>query len=342
MTTWLIYALGGGWGHLNRTLALGRVAASQHQIKILTNSPYGHYLSAPECSLEIIPPELNFFATCQKVKQVLENSQYDCLLIDTFPRGLGGELTTIIPQLSSVPKVLIHRQLNPEYVESKNLKEFVAKFYDLVLIPGEGLDLPFADFSQVAYTNPWLIRSKEDLPRREIAHSLLKLTQQELKHKIIIILATGKKEELPIYGQLAEKLLELENITVRCISPIKPPNCPEDVWVFHYPAIECLSVGDIIVGSGGYNTIYEAQYLGIPLVSLPLKRLYDRQFIRIKNLKHQAYSPVIRVSNIQEAIDSINYLLNTPISKPKTSFSNGVKRAIEIINTLAKKRCYNQ
>jgi len=38
--TWLIYALGGGWGHLNRAIALGRIASRNRPVKILTNTPY--------------------------------------------------------------------------------------------------------------------------------------------------------------------------------------------------------------------------------------------------------------------------------------------------------------
>ena len=68
---------------------------------------------------------------------MLEEEQYECVIVDTFPRGLGGELAEILPQLS-VPKVLIHRDINPDYVIAKNLPDFVADNFDLVIVPGRG------------------------------------------------------------------------------------------------------------------------------------------------------------------------------------------------------------
>ena len=47
-------------------------------------------------------------ATCKEVKNVLLATSYNCLVIDTFPRGLGGELAEILPQLKQIPRVLIH------------------------------------------------------------------------------------------------------------------------------------------------------------------------------------------------------------------------------------------
>src|SRR5262245_26103754 len=37
---WLVYAMGGGWGHLTRSLALARVVARKFPVRIITNSPY--------------------------------------------------------------------------------------------------------------------------------------------------------------------------------------------------------------------------------------------------------------------------------------------------------------
>ena len=41
---WLIYALGGGWGHLVRSLSFGRIAAIHRRVIILCNSPYAAHL----------------------------------------------------------------------------------------------------------------------------------------------------------------------------------------------------------------------------------------------------------------------------------------------------------
>ncbi|MBW4572535.1 MAG: hypothetical protein KME31_32500 [Tolypothrix carrinoi HA7290-LM1] len=38
-----------------------------------------------------------------------------------------------------------------------------------------------------------------------------------------------------------------------------------------------MAVADVVVGGAGYNTVYECAALGVPLVAIALKRLYDRQ-----------------------------------------------------------------
>jgi hypothetical protein len=52
--TWLIYALGGGFGHLNRAIALGRIASRHRHVKILINTPYFPYIEKflPETNCE--------------------------------------------------------------------------------------------------------------------------------------------------------------------------------------------------------------------------------------------------------------------------------------------------
>ena len=73
--TWLIYAVGGGWGHLNRALALARIAAGDRAIKILTNSPYLTYIDrellTPGIFIESISPEIDFIDTCFQIRAVL-------------------------------------------------------------------------------------------------------------------------------------------------------------------------------------------------------------------------------------------------------------------------------
>lgn len=87
--TWLIYALGGGWGHLTRALSLGRVAANHRKVRIITNSPYAQQINHEGCLVHWIPDNNGFSATCIQVREILLNTHYDCLIIDTFPRGLG-------------------------------------------------------------------------------------------------------------------------------------------------------------------------------------------------------------------------------------------------------------
>lgn len=203
------------------------------------------------------------------------NTRYNCLIIDTFPRGLGGELADILPQLQNTPRILIHRDINPRYIVAKDLRRFVASNFDLVIVPGEGDTVPLLDLPQVRYTAAWLIRSADELPDLNKARSLLHLHPTD-RSKIVVVCAAEKAEELALHGKLTSALAEsLTGVTVRCLTA-KCPNCPPDLWVFHYPGMECLLAADVVVGGGGYNTFYECAALEVPLVAFTMHRRYDR------------------------------------------------------------------
>ena len=274
--TWLIYALGGGWGHLTRALSLGRIAATKKKVKIITNSPYALEIQDEGCLVHRIPQNLGFSETCLRVREILCHTHYDRLIVDTFPRGLGGELADILPELHHIPRILIHRDINPRYVAAKNLRSFVSENFDQVIVPGEGKDLPLCDLPIVQHTAPWLIRNAWELLDRNTTRShILKVDKTA---KTILICAAGQPSELSLFGQLALKLHEnFPDCAVRILAPTCPVECPETLWVAHHPGIECLAAADIVVGSAGYNTVYECAALGVPLVAIACQRLYDRQ-----------------------------------------------------------------
>ncbi|QLE56996.1 UDP-N-acetylglucosamine--LPS N-acetylglucosamine transferase [Nostoc sp. TCL26-01] len=325
--TWLIYALGGGWGHLTRALSLGRIAAKQRKVRIITNSPYASQINNEGCLIHWIPDNTSFSATCVKVREILLNTHYDCLIIDTFPRGLGGELVDILPQLPHIPRILIHRDINPRYVIEKELRSFVVANFDAVIVPGEGTDLALADLPGVLHTAPWLIRNSEELADKMSVRS--HIFPSDISSLSIIICASGQASELSLFGQLTLALHQaFPECTVRILSPVCPVNCPESLWIVHHPGIECLAAADIVVGGGGYNTVYECASVGVPLVALALPRLYDRQ--------HKRVSKGYWVQNIAEALATVRILLDQRDTKNQSfvrTYTNGAIQAVHhIIN----------
>lgn len=92
----------------------------------------------------------------------------------------------------------------------------------------------------------------------------------------MVVCAAGRAAELAWYGKLTSALAEsLSGVVVRCLAA-KCPDCPPDLWVFHYPGMECLLAADVVVGGGGYNTFYECAALQVPLVTFTMDRRYDR------------------------------------------------------------------
>lgn len=328
MATWLIYALGGGWGHLNRAIALGRQAATHHQVRILTNSPYAHWIEtqlpqvdfAPSVlqnlSLQILPAA-SFTETRHQVQATLQLPNYDCLIVDTFPRGLGGELVDCFPQLTSIPKVLIHRDIDPAYVQTKQVGRFVERYYDTILIPGEGKDVPFANFPQAIHTAPWLMFN---------AHELSPVIQPD--HLTVVVVAAGNLEEMAFWGELMAQLqVTFPAVTCRCLAHTCPPGCSPGNWTQQWPGMPILQQADVVLGGAGYNTVFECQALGKPLITFAWPRQYDRQ-------RHRGQQWASLVKTTQEAIVVVKSLLQASRhSQESQNYVNGIGDAISIIET---------
>lgn len=329
--TWLIYALGGGWGHLTRALSLGRIAATRSQVIIITNSPYASQIDHENCIVRQIGADAGFVATCSQVRKIITQTKCDRLIIDTFPRGLGGELADILPELHHIPRILIHRDINPHYVHTKQLRSFVTANFDSVIVPGEGEDLAFCDLPCAQHTAPWLIRHDWELAQIQTVRS--RILKVDLPIKTILICAGGKTSELSGFGQIALQLHQnFPDCAVRILAATCPPTCPQTLWVSHHPGIECLAAADIVVGGAGYNTVYECGAVGVPLVALALPRLYDRQ----KKRACQSYwVKDIKLSDIHTTITT---LLNQiqPNKKPSTpSYINGAIQAAQHIEQIS-------
>lgn len=334
--TWIIYALGGGWGHLTRALSLGRIVATHTKVRIITNSPYALEIENEGCLVHRIPQDFGFSATCLKVRDILYHTHCDRLIVDTFARGLGGELVDILPELHHIPRILIHRYINPQYVAAKNLRSFVSDNFDRIIIPGEGKNLPLCDLPIVKHTAPWLIRSSQELPEPNTTRShILKVDKTA---KMILICASGQPSELSIFGQLALKIHEnFPDCAVRLLAPTCPVECPQALWVSHHPGIECIAAADIVVGSAGYNTVYECAAVGVPLVAIAFPRLYDRQEKRAdKNYLQWNPEDVMSeekllhiYTNIRTHLEQVQAMIKPAVP----AYINGAVQAVDYILT---------
>jgi hypothetical protein len=287
-----IYALGGGWGHLTRAVSLARLLSGPSVI--LTNSPYSAMVQAAEPTLHLE------YASRDGVVARIQSLAPRVLVVDTFPRGLGGELAEALPAIAA-RKVLVQRDLEPRYVEWADLRGFVARHYDLVLVPGV---LERGDFVEEAVvTDPWLVR--------EPCHPPPEID--------ILICAGGNAEELAWYGEVAS--LIPRTVQFRCIAPECPPGCPEENWLRYWPAIDWVARVRVVIGSGGYNTVYECCAHGVPLVAKPWPRKYDRQ------ARRAAHSASACVQTPRDAVQAAMGFLDRGLRLPAGAGSPPIEAA---------------
>jgi hypothetical protein len=327
---WLIYALGGGWGHLTRAVALARAASAGHQhVRILTNSPYTARVAnaMPELDLMALDPELPIAQARIEIVQNIRAAGTACLIVDTFPRGLGGELAGTLHSLA--PKtVLVHRDLNPHYVTTAGLRDFVQSNYDLILIPGEGEGGAFSDLPAAAITAPWLVRSRAEI----------QVERNPALEPCILICAAGTMDELAWYGAVvslieASLLQARSKATVRCVAPICPPGCPNECWLDYWPASDLFATAQVVIGGAGYNTIHECLAYNVPLIARPWPRTYDRQWLRAR--RAAKCGSVTIVDKPEEAASAALHQLTMARPRTSTGFRNGTPEAVARIIGLA-------
>ena len=228
----------------------------------------------------------------------------DLVVVDTFPRGLVGELVDLLPSLRAW-KVLIHRDLKPEYVAWAGLRTFVADHYDCVICPGERG--PLADLPQAHHTAPWLVR-----PPVAVNPGV-----------DVVVCAGGNAGEMPWYGEVAALLAR--DIGVRCLAPELPPGCPPELWIRYWPSIDWIASAGAVVGGAGYNTVNECRALGVPLIARPWPRKYDRQRLRAE----QCPNATIVETPDEGARAALEALARPRVPPP--AFTNGANEGAEWI-----------
>ncbi len=328
--SWLIYALGGGWGHLTRAVALARFAR-RARVRILTNSPFAEQIQRgfPDLDIVILDPKLPVELARRYSIAEIQRAAPACLIVDTFPRGLGGELAGLLGSLAAT-KVLVHRDLNPRYVTEAKLRDFVKSAYDLVLIPGESEGNAFARHPNAVVTEPWLIRNADELPSRIKARRLLKI--EEVRQPCILVCASGTSKELKWFGAVVAELLDRSpRATIRCVAPTCPPGCPWQCWIKHWPAIDLYPATDIVIGSAGYNTIYECLACGVPLIARPWPRLYDRQWLRAR--RAERVGNVMVVKQPAEVAAKAIHRVSGARHRSQIKYHNGVVEAVSLIDS---------
>jgi hypothetical protein len=329
---WSLYALGGGLGHLVRSLGLARaIIARGHHVTLLANTPAASLIPVVDelgtrGTFVEIPAEFDRVQVAEFVQQTFRHQAFDRLIVDTFPRGLAGELAELLPTLAT-KKVLVHRDISPRYVAQADLVPF-SRHYDLLLSPGEVG--PLAIHPRAQLTAPWLIRDHDELLDQSSAWQRLRVDRTDLP--VIAVIAAGFPVETHAMRTLAQRLAQslVGRANVRLVTldhVADTPNCPTiKLW----PTLAAIRGIDLLIGAGGYNTVWEARMTHTPLIAINRPRLYDRQASRLTDIE--------RVPDESAAFSSATNWINAHRSQQRHAVSvyeNGVHAAVQFIENLA-------
>lgn len=331
---WLIYAAGGGYGHLTRSLSLARTAVktdANRTVSILANDEAINRLSMVETSerIRFLPidtsrsnDEIRF-----DVRSILESLSFEVLIVDTFPRGVLGELGDIVSKIDCV-KILVHRDTVPKYINSADVLHVVG-LYDHILLPGESA--PLENRSNATRTEAWLIQDNDELHSAEDARRCLNVRDDSLPTCLVVL--SGKPHERQAFSELSLRLnQELKGSAFVRVSGESPEALASElssIQIKYWPLMKILPAVDFLIGAGGYNTVREAEATGTPLLAIPQKRMYDQQSKRLNRSQ--------RFSNQLQLIDSLISQLkdfDPGQSSSRAKYKNGTYEAVRKIESL--------
>ncbi len=188
------------------------------------------------------------------LRQVLRRAAPKVFVVDTFPRGIVGEIADLVPLLQN-PVVLIQRFLNPFYLRQFNVAAFVGQHYRLVVRIADSLP-PQTLSQRTVDVPPMTIREARELPRAGPRSGWLFLEWRE-------------GDERQPYIEVVQETARRRGKEVRVLR----------LGEF-YPAVELMTGAELVIGGGGYNLFHEAALAGTPAIFVPGRRMYDDQFGR--------------------------------------------------------------
>lgn len=302
------YALGGGLGHLTRTRAIIEALLPRLPLEISLITNCRHYHLVFNNHTLTITYVANQTQLATQLAAILA-SPFDLLIVDTFPRGLMGELTTHLKHIST-PRILIQRYLNEEYLAKFQVAAFVEAHYSLAIrlsdnLPRQPLCTQTLDLSApivLKPTNPSL--------------SILSLFSAETTKPRLLLIdfgATAEQYWQAIPPTFAAKFVTVSNDRIK-------DNIDHLVY---YPVSELLAQADIIVGACGYNLFYEVQTQGLRAIFLPQPQTYDDQYRRA-----QGSLTAFNVAQFNEILVTQQYL---NLNKTPKLATNGAILAADLI-----------
>lgn len=262
--TILIYAPGGGTGHLQRGAAIGRalrqLGATPALLTTAAYSPLDAIAEGFACLRLPGKQEQQRSAWPDLLTPLVQALKPEAWVVDTFPWGPEDELKPIFAQ-DTAPRVWVQR--SPELQAPPGL-------YQAVCVP---------DPQGVGYV---LARSPQACMPRPQARSMLRA---DGARPLILVAHNGDPAEVQALFELVVRAGQGAAWDVRLATQRSLPMARwSDLRVSWYPLMEIMPGADLVIGAGGYHLVAEAQCLGLRLLVCPQPRPFDDQYQRCRDL----------------------------------------------------------
>jgi hypothetical protein len=276
------YAINGrGLGHLTRQLAILRwvrrlagTVGAKAEVWVLTSSEADTLARREGIPAIKIPskammrdaglnPARYLSIARGWVLQALATLQPDVLVVDTFPAGSYGELAAALEL--SPKRVLVRRAMKAEAAREAGV-EAMLPLYDRVVVPDE-------------IEAPILLRERPELLDRPAARVALGVPDG-VRACWVALGGGGDPTTAAVLPRVVDAVRGAGWHVIAAAGPLyagAERRGPGITWFDRYAGMELLGGADAAVSAGGYNSVHELRFVGVPTVFLPQEKLADDQ-----------------------------------------------------------------
>ncbi len=200
------------------------------------------------------------------VLQAVATLQPDVLVVDTFPAGSFGELAAALELAKK--RALVRRAMKPAAEKDAGF-EALLPLYDRVIVPDED-------------AAPVLLRERPELLDRAAARAALGVPDGK-RAAWIALGGGGDPTTARVLPRVVDRVRGAGWHAIVAAGPlyVGPERRGEGVtWLDRYASVELLPGADAAVSAGGYNSVHELRFVGVPTVFLPQEKLADDQAAR--------------------------------------------------------------
>ncbi len=278
----LYYAMGGGLGHLTRSLAILQEAQQLvGNVRLMASSQYASLIlpHAP-CPVDIVAGEIltSKRKYLEFLNRYLKRHCIKAIVLDTFPFGIVGEWLHVG---HAIPRLLIARYLKwGAYVERTKTKNGFIPQQTLILEP------PAKDYfgilkkySRLTSLDAPITLQTSDSSKEHLSDKMGGAAGDH-KYKNCFVVHSGNEAEREVLIRLAKQEFG------ECDTASFTPDCifPEQGI---YPAEKFIPCYSKVVSAAGYNMTAIASQSPPERTHLlhPFQRRFDNQFLRLQRFK---------------------------------------------------------
>jgi UDP:flavonoid glycosyltransferase YjiC (YdhE family) len=284
----LFYALGGGCGHVSRSLAVIHTLGIDRATILASTSPCPDFevrtgvrlLTPPAASVDAPDRVAAWVADC------MAQSHACTVVVDTFPCGLFRELGEVLGN-ARVPLWHVARRLDwRAYALQTEMREMFA--VTLAVEPLEpGQEMFVREASRVIYRCELI---DQVIPPGPGAAELERLIKRP-GAPVWMVVHAGTESECRRLIDYARSMAVAERIDPTLV--LVTADCPAMVIdkvkvVPLYPAWPFFGRVDRVVSAGGFNTVRQMARVVTPHRILPFERRYDDQHLRAARARRAA------------------------------------------------------